>query len=191
MPSKMRGKERVPKGLLYYPDFLTEEEEKAILSFIRELDYSQVVLHGQAAKRTVVHYGYTYDYEAVKIKKGEPFPDIIQKLSDQCAHQAGIAKDDIVQCLISHYPKSATIGWHRDKFLFGPTIMGVSLLSSCKMRFQHTHEEIRYVHEQKLLPKSMYILSGPARTVWEHSIPAVDEERYSITFRTLSSSIKN
>ena len=34
----MRGKERVPKGLLYYPDFLTEVEETAILSFIRELD---------------------------------------------------------------------------------------------------------------------------------------------------------
>jgi alkylated DNA repair dioxygenase AlkB len=29
------------------------------------------------------------------------------------------------------------------------------------------------------------VLSGPARTEWEHSIPEVDALRYSITFRTL------
>ena len=28
-----------------------------------------------------------------------------------------------------------------------------------------------------------YLLSGAARTVWEHSIPPMDELRYSITFR--------
>ena len=28
-----------------------------------------------------------------------------------------------------------------------------------------------------------YLLSGPARTVWEHSIPPVAAHRYSITFR--------
>lgn len=32
---------------------------------------------------------------------------------------------------------------------------------------------------------SAYVLAGPARTVWEHSIPAVGMLRYSITFRTL------
>jgi hypothetical protein len=33
--------------------------------------------------------------------------------------------------------------------------------------------------------RSAYLLSGPARSVWEHSIPPVDELRYSITFRNL------
>ena len=32
-------------------------------------------------------------------------------------------------------------------------------------------------------PRSAYLLSGPARTEWEHSIPPVDGLRYSITFR--------
>ena len=32
-------------------------------------------------------------------------------------------------------------------------------------------------------PRSAYLLSGPARAEWEHSIPAVDQLRYSITFR--------
>lgn len=33
-------------------------------------------------------------------------------------------------------------------------------------------------------PRSGYLLRGPSRTEWEHSIPAVDALRYSITFRT-------
>jgi alkylated DNA repair dioxygenase AlkB len=35
------------------------------------------------------------------------------------------------------------------------------------------------------MPRSIYLLTGAARTEWEHSIPAVSELRYSITFRTL------
>ena len=34
-------------------------------------------------------------------------------------------------------------------------------------------------------PRSAYFQSGPARSEWEHSIPAVDALRYSITFRNL------
>jgi alkylated DNA repair dioxygenase AlkB len=34
-------------------------------------------------------------------------------------------------------------------------------------------------------PRSAYLLSGPARTEWEHSIPRVDALRYSITSRDL------
>jgi hypothetical protein len=29
-------------------------------------------------------------------------------------------------------------------------------------------------------------MSGPSREVWEHSIPAVEAQRYSITFRTMA-----
>ena len=36
-----------------------------------------------------------------------------------------------------------------------------------------------------LEPHSVYLLQGPARTHWEHSIPAVDRLRYSITFRNI------
>jgi alkylated DNA repair dioxygenase AlkB len=35
-------------------------------------------------------------------------------------------------------------------------------------------------------PRSAYLLRGPSRTEWEHSIPAVDALRYSITFRSLN-----
>jgi alkylated DNA repair dioxygenase AlkB len=30
------------------------------------------------------------------------------------------------------------------------------------------------------------MMSGPSRAVWEHSIPEVEQPRYSITFRTMA-----
>jgi alkylated DNA repair dioxygenase AlkB len=39
-----------------------------------------------------------------------------------------------------------------------------------------------------LEPRSAYLLSGPARSAWEHSIPPVDAHRYSITFRNFKAS---
>jgi alkylated DNA repair dioxygenase AlkB len=34
-------------------------------------------------------------------------------------------------------------------------------------------------------PRSVYLMRGPSREVWEHSIPAVEALRYSVTFRTM------
>jgi alkylated DNA repair dioxygenase AlkB len=36
-----------------------------------------------------------------------------------------------------------------------------------------------------LAPRSAYLLDGPARRVWEHSLPEAKAHRYSITFRNL------
>jgi alkylated DNA repair dioxygenase AlkB len=33
--------------------------------------------------------------------------------------------------------------------------------------------------------RSVYLMHGPSRDEWEHSIPAVDALRYSITFRSM------
>jgi alkylated DNA repair dioxygenase AlkB len=39
----------------------------------------------------------------------------------------------------------------------------------------------------RLEPRSIYVMRGAARSEWQHSIPAVEQLRYSITFRTLRS----
>jgi alkylated DNA repair dioxygenase AlkB len=38
-------------------------------------------------------------------------------------------------------------------------------------------------------PRSVYVLKGPVREDWEHSIPILDELRYSITFRSLRNTL--
>jgi alkylated DNA repair dioxygenase AlkB len=35
-------------------------------------------------------------------------------------------------------------------------------------------------------PRSAYLLRGPARHDWQHSLPVLDALRYSVTFRTLA-----
>jgi alkylated DNA repair protein (DNA oxidative demethylase) len=85
---------------------------------------------------------------------------------------------------VTRYPVGATIGRHRDATVFGD-VAGVSLGSACAMRFQRGTGAERRVYERELAPRSGYVLSGPVRNAWQHSIPAVPGERYSRTFRTL------
>jgi alkylated DNA repair dioxygenase AlkB len=64
-------------------------------------------------------------------------------------------------------------------------IVGVSLLAACTFRLRRATgtgwERARVVAE----PRSAYLLSGAARTEWEHGIAPVDALRYSLTFRNL------
>ena len=53
------------------------------------------------------------------------------------------------------------------------------------MRFQRGTGPDRETATIDLPSRSMYFLTGPARTQWQHSIPAVRHLRYSATFRTL------
>jgi alkylated DNA repair protein (DNA oxidative demethylase) len=69
--------------------------------------------------------------------------------------------------------------------MFGAKVVGVSLASSCRMRFQRGKGAARQVAEVTLEPRSAYVLSGAARYAWQHSIPPTRALRYSITFRTL------
>jgi alkylated DNA repair dioxygenase AlkB len=112
-------------------------------------------------------------------------PDELLDVRERCAQAAGIAPDDLAQTLVTRYPPGATIGWHRDAPMFGPVVVGVSLLSACVMRFQRRAGDERRVYQQLLEPASGYVLAGAARATWQHSIPAVTDLRYSITFRTL------
>jgi alkylated DNA repair dioxygenase AlkB len=53
------------------------------------------------------------------------------------------------------------------------------------MRFRRKAEEKWQRTSLTAEPRSAYLLTGPARDEWEHSIPPMEELRYSITFRTL------
>jgi alkylated DNA repair dioxygenase AlkB len=53
------------------------------------------------------------------------------------------------------------------------------------MRFRRGSAGDREVFEATLAPRSVYVIEGTARAQWQHSIPAVDALRYSITFRTV------
>ena len=174
-----------PAGLEYRADFLTEDEERAVLAVVDEIDFRVVTMRGQTARRTVRHYGFDYGYESWQLTPADPLPAGLSWLRDRCAELAGVEPEELAQTLVSRYPPGATIGWHRDAPMFGAKVVGLSLLSACRMRFQRRAADVRRVYELELAPRSAYVLGGAARSAWQHSIPATKALRYSITFRTL------
>jgi alkylated DNA repair dioxygenase AlkB len=184
---RVSGAEERLAGLVYRPEFVSAEEEQALVEAVGAMDFREVKMRGQTARRTVRHLGYDYDYEAPgRLSRGEPLPSSLLWLRDRCADFAELAPAAFAQALVSRYPAGAGIGWHRDAPQFGPRIVGVSLLSTSPMRFRRGPEGERRVYELTLGPRSAYLLSGAARSSWQHSIPATKALRYSITFRTLN-----
>ncbi len=177
-----------PEGLVFETDFISQEEERELLDAVEELEFDQIAMRGQVARRTVRHFGYDYDYDSYgKLVPGEPLPEWLLPLRRRCAKLADLDSGELVQALVSRYPPGAPIGWHRDAPMFGAKVVGVSLAAASRMRFQRTLDGVRHVYELPLPPRSAYVLTGKARSAWQHSIPPVKELRYSITFRTLKS----
>jgi alkylated DNA repair dioxygenase AlkB len=87
--------------------------------------------------------------------------------------------------LFTEYEAGVGIGWHRDKPHF-EHVFGLSLASACKFRFRRKARGRweRFTFDAK--PRSLYMMSGDSRHVWEHSIPPVEILRYSVTFRTMA-----
>lgn len=172
-------------GLRYVPDFLTTADEERLVVEVERLDYQQVVMRGQVARRTVLHFGFDYDYEGWKIHPTTPPPPWLAELRDRCAARLETEAGALEQFLVARYPPGATIGWHRDAPMFGEPVIGVSLGAPCRMRFRRKTSAGFDTEELLLEPRSMYVLAGAARSKWQHSIPAVKGLRWSISMRTV------
>lgn len=183
----MRGVAEHPRGLLLEPEVLSTAEEGELLSWCRSLDTEPVVMHGAASRRRVRHFGVGYDFATWGTTSVDPVPDVLLPLRDRVAGLGHADPASFAEALVTHYPPGAGIGWHRDATAFGPVVVGVSLGSDAVMRFQRRAAGgERRVFEQALARRSAYVLSGAARSVWQHSVPPVTEERWSLTFRQLT-----
>jgi alkylated DNA repair dioxygenase AlkB len=174
-----------PDGLLYQPDLIDAGEEAALADELSGLTFEPFDFHGYLANRQVAGFGLRYDYGRRSVVEAPPMPAWLLALRDRVGLFAGRPADDFAQVLINEYRPGAGIGWHKDKPHFGE-IVGVSLLSPCRLRFRCKSGETWDRLSMQVEPRSAYLLSGPARSVWEHSIPPLDKHRYSITFRTLA-----
>ncbi|RPI24655.1 MAG: alpha-ketoglutarate-dependent dioxygenase AlkB [Acidobacteria bacterium] len=180
----MGTKGDLPEGFVYQPDFMTADEEKALLADIARLEFSTLTMHGVTARRRVIHYGWLYGYESFKITPGPPIPEFLLPIRERAARTVEVQPDELGEALLTEYSAGATIGWHRDAPAFG-VVLAVSLAGSCRLRFQKGRGSERQTAELVVEPRSLYVLSGVARNQWQHSIPPTKELRYSITFRTL------
>jgi len=174
----------VPAGFLYYPDILPVHEETALVARVRDIEFSAVEMRGQIARRRTAHFGWVYGYESWRITPGPPLPEFLLPLRERAAGIAGVDAAALAEVLVTEYPAGAAIGWHRDAPQFG-VVIGVSLLSVCRMRFQRGRGANRETRAVTLEPRSAYVLTAEARQQWQHSIPPMRALRYSVTFRTL------
>lgn len=174
----------LPAGFTYQRDFLSADEERAFLETFRELEFRNFEFHGYVGKRRVLSFGWRYDFGGGGLRKADPIPGFLRAAQDRAATFAGLRAADLQHVLLTEYQPGAAIGWHRDRSEFGD-VVGISLLSPCTFRFRRRSEAGWDRASFRAEPRSAYLLRGNARTAWEHSIPALDSVRYSITFRTL------
>jgi alkylated DNA repair dioxygenase AlkB len=177
----------LPEGFRYHPDVLSIEEEDALAHELEQLPFKPFDFQGFLANRQVVSFGYRYDYNSRAVVEAAPFPAFLIPLRRKVAAALGRPPGAFRQVLINEYRPGAGIGWHRDKAQFDE-VAGVSLLHPCVLRFRRRAGATWDRASLTIEPRSAYLLSGLARTVWEHSIPALDRLRYSITLRTLVAS---
>jgi DNA oxidative demethylase len=174
----------IPEGLLFKPDFLTVQEERDLFALLQTLPFYEFKLHGVAAKRRVLHFGLRYALESRVLSTAPEIPSEFEPFRRRAAEFAGVAPNDFSQILVNEYPPGAGIGWHQDSPAF-EIVAGVSLGATCTMRFQHGSGEERRTAAVELPSRSIYLLTGDARNLWQHRIAPIDELRYSITMRTL------
>ncbi len=173
----------LPDGFLYQSGFISSQDEQALLERIQALRFGEVRMHGVVARRRIVQYGHNYSFDSARISAGPVVPDFLRPLRDRIAAFARREPEEFSELLLTEYPPGATIGWHRDAPPFD-IVAGLSLLSACRFRLRR-YDRTGPVLTLTVEPRSLYVIEGPARSEWQHSIPPAPSLRYSITMRTL------
>lgn len=148
------------------------------------MPFQNFEFRGYLGHRRVVSFGVRYDFSDSKVHGAPDIPPFLLPLRQVAAGSAQIDPSALRHALVTEYQPGAGIGWHRDRPEFGDVI-GVSLLSPCRFRLRRRQGAGWQRKSLILEPRSCYVLRGAARQEWEHSIPAAESLRYSVTFRSL------
>jgi alkylated DNA repair dioxygenase AlkB len=161
-------------GLIYIADYIDAATEDAL---IRTIDTQPWITK---LKRRVQHYGWRYDYKARSVTNDlriGALPDWLQTYSVRL-QQARYFSEMPDQVIINEYQPGQGISAHIDCVpCFTDTIASLSLGSPCVMDFNHskTGEKSSFLLE----PRSLFVLTGDARYVWQHAIAARKTDRYN------------
>jgi alkylated DNA repair dioxygenase AlkB len=178
-----------PEGLDYRSDFLTPTEEQALAIRMAALPFRAFEFQGYLGHRRTVSFGLHYEFNGSGLHEAEAMPEWLLPFRERAAAWAAMEAQALQHVLITEYAPGAGIGWHRDRPVFGD-VLGLSLLAPARLRFRRKAGE-RWERKAVLAePRSAYLLRGPAREEWQHSIAAMEELRYSITFRSLKPGVR-
>lgn len=174
----------LPEGFVFRLDFITADEERALLGEIARLSLVAAKYKQYTARRRIAYFGFGYDFVSNKIGAAPPAPAFLAPLRSKVAAWMGLAPEALEQALVTEYRPGTPLGWHRDAPDFG-RVAGVSLGGWARMRLRRYPPGDDEPIVLDLAPRSAYQMNGAARWRWQHAIPATKALRYSITFRTL------
>ncbi|KAI7856219.1 hypothetical protein BDC45DRAFT_437668 [Circinella umbellata] len=182
-------------GLLLIQNFVTSEEETSMIEDINKNRWCGLgISPNPELKRRTQQYGHLFSYRYRKVlEELGPLPEFSRTVVER------IMKNDLMpntpnHLLVNEYNLGQGIMPHTDApALFGPTILSLSLLSACVMKF--THVETGHTVDILLPRLSMVVMRGHSRYTYKHSISkdhietASDgtavhrDRRVSLTFR--------
>lgn len=181
----------VIEGLTIIEDWISPDEERALLEAID--DPARSAWRDDLSRR-VQHYGWRYDYRARKIDASMrlgALPSWAQALAERIEREGRSALPE--QVIVNEYLPGQGITAHIDCVpCFGPVVLSLSLGSACAMDLRKDSEHVSLA----LRPRSLLVLTGPARDAWSHGIAGRKSDvfdgvrsararRVSITFRTV------
>ena len=188
------GIQEVPgiTGLKIIEAFLTPKQQAFC---IQRVDAAQDQWRDDLSRR-VQHYGWRYDYKARAVTPAMrigALPEWLTRLARKLCIETRTFDRVPEQVIVNEYQPGQGIAMHTDHPGFGPTICTISLLDDWEMDFA------RYAsakHHAMLLKGSCVLLTGEARSAWQHGITPRRSEmmgsgrrlrhrRVSLTFRTL------
>ena len=192
MQAELFRAERAPEslaipGFSLRADYVTPEEEREL---IKQVDIGAWETDW---RRRIQQYGLGYAGEhGTKASWLRDLPAWLAPLATRVAKDAGFQRFP-ENSVINEYVPPLGIGPHRDYGAFGPTIACVSLGSDIVMDFTYPERGLKvpvYIPQ-----RSLWAITGEARSEWRHAIAArltdvISGERrprgrrISITFRT-------
>lgn len=180
-------------GFLYVPNFLSEGEERKLVTAIDRGDWSHVL------KRRVQHFGWRYGYKDRKIDLSMrlgPLPQWALTLAERL-EKSGLLQHLPDQVIVNEYIGRQGISKHTDCVpCFEDGVAMLSLLESWEMVFRKRGKSGKRV-PKLLARRSIAVISGDARYKWTHEIPSRLTEpgglrrqrRISVTFRKVNPSV--
>lgn len=181
----------VPDGFIYYENFISEAEEQELIREIQQIHLTPFKYYQFTGKRRTASFGWQYEFGNSEITTAPEMPQFLLPVRARAGKLFNIDPNSLVQISVIEYSVGSPIGWHRDVPHFG-VVVGISLGAACRMRFRKYHrpQSTKKSNRDEILSielqaRSIYLLSGASREIWQHSIPPVKELRYSIMMRTL------
>ncbi len=174
----------LPRGFAYQAELISPAEEQALVAQFADLPFKPYEHLGYLGLRRVAAFGWRRGADGAMVETGEGVPGFLQPLLSRVAAFSGLARERFAHALVTEYAPGAGIGWHRDRPP-AEAIAGVSLLSPCTFRLRRKAGASWDRASILAAPRSAYLMSGPARSDWQHSIPPLEALRYSVTFRTV------